>query len=540
MSRERAAPQPRHPGREAEDAAARGSSDAGGDPSHAQQASSLAAGRRPEPNPRRDARSREDPADFDSAPPTPSASATSTSTWRSGPRRTSRTSASGWRLRPRPPAPAARPRAPRCRPRARRPRAGAGGRRALPEGDSSDGLAHGVLLVFRSLREALTRNGVEAVDPKGEAFDPNVHEALSTLPGSGAEPGTVVEVVQKGYRARRPAAPSRPRRGGGVGGALAEDLYKVLGVSKKASDDEIKKAYRKLARQYHPDRNPDDPQAEERFKEVQGAYDTLSDPEKRKQYDSGGAVRRLRPAAGPGGPVRPRWRRRVRRPRPRRHLLQHLQPRRWPGAKRSSRVAATSKPRRRLSFDQAINGAQVSVTVPKQERCPTCHGNGAKPGTSPVTCPRCEGRGIDSQSQGFFSISQPCPQCGGAGQIIEDPCPTCGGSGLTQQTKATGSTSRPGSGMGRGSGLPARARPGRGRRARRPLRHHPCHPLAGLQAARRRQPRGDAADHGRRGDAGRRRSRSRPWTGRRRSRSRRGPSTGRSSGSAARVRRSAR
>ena len=88
-----------------------------------------------------------------------------------------------------------------------------------------------------------------------------------------------------------------------------------------------------------------------------------------------------------------------------------------------------------LSFDQAVNGAQVSVTVPKAERCPTCHGSGAKPGTSPVTCPRCEGRGIDAQSQGFFSISQPCPQCGGAGQIIEDPCPTCGGSGLTQQTK---------------------------------------------------------------------------------------------------------
>src|SRR6201999_2396614 len=88
-----------------------------------------------------------------------------------------------------------------------------------------------------------------------------------------------------------------------------------------------------------------------------------------------------------------------------------------------------------LDFDQAIGGTQISVTVPKQERCETCHGSGAAPGTSPVTCPRCEGRGIDPQNQGFFSISQPCPQCGGAGEIIEHPCPTCGGSGLTQQNK---------------------------------------------------------------------------------------------------------
>ena len=217
---------------------------------------------------------------------------------------------------------------------------------------------------------------------------------------------------------------------------MADELYKVLGVSKKASDEEIKKAYRKLARKYHPDRNPDDPQAEEKFKEVQGAYDTLSDPEKRKEYDAGGDVRRLRRRPGPARSAAAARRRRLRRRRPRRHLLRDLQPRRRAAAAGRSRcAAATSRPRSSLSFDQAVNGAQVSVTVPKAERCPTCHGSGAKPGTSPVTCPRCEGRGIDAQSQGFFSISQPCPQCGGAGQIIEDPCPTCGGSGLTQQTK---------------------------------------------------------------------------------------------------------
>ena len=214
---------------------------------------------------------------------------------------------------------------------------------------------------------------------------------------------------------------------------MAEDLYKTLGVSKGASDEEIKKAYRKLARKYHPDRNPDDPVAEERFKEVQGAYDTLSDPEKRKQYDAGGMFGGF--GAGPGGPFGAggqaaggfgaadlgdifsnlfgRGGR--------------AQPQQMRGRDLETEVS--------LSFDQAVNGAQVQVTVPKAERCPTCHGSGAKPGTAPVTCPRCEGRGIDAQSQGFFSISQPCPQCGGQGQVIEDPCPTCGGSGVTQQTK---------------------------------------------------------------------------------------------------------
>ena len=221
---------------------------------------------------------------------------------------------------------------------------------------------------------------------------------------------------------------------------MAEDLYKILGVSKKASDDEIKKAYRKLARKYHPDRNPDDPKAEERFKEVQGAYDTLSDPEKRKEYDSGGMFAGFGGGSGdpfgfggPGGPGGGQ---------PFGgaggggfgDILSNLFSRGGQAPQQQVR-GRDLETEVSLSFDQAVNGAQVSVTVPKAERCQTCHGSGAKPGTSPVTCPRCEGRGVDAQSQGFFSISQPCPQCGGAGQIIEDPCPTCGGSGLTQQSK---------------------------------------------------------------------------------------------------------
>jgi molecular chaperone DnaJ len=207
---------------------------------------------------------------------------------------------------------------------------------------------------------------------------------------------------------------------------VADDLYQVLGVSRKATDEEIKKAYRKLARQYHPDRNPDDPKAEERFKQVQQAYDTLSDPEKRKQYDAGGMFAGFggggRPFGGAGGFASDLG-----------DIFSSFFGRgqREPQQVRG-RDLETEVP---LSFDQAVNGTQVTVTVPKSERCQTCGGSGAEPGTAVAVCPRCEGRGIDAQSQGFFSISQPCPQCGGSGQVIERPCQTCGGSGLTQQRK---------------------------------------------------------------------------------------------------------
>jgi molecular chaperone DnaJ len=208
------------------------------------------------------------------------------------------------------------------------------------------------------------------------------------------------------------------------------DFYEVLGVSKSASQDEIKKAYRELARKWHPDRNPDDAQAEERFKEIQQAYDALSDPEKRKQYDAGGRFGGFGAGGFPGGAG-------------------------FPGGGFASdlgdifstffRGRGQQGPREqrgrdletevRLSFDQAMHGSQIAVSVPTTGECPTCHGSGAKPGTSPRTCPRCEGTGIDAQGQGLFSISQPCPECGGQGSVIDDPCPTCSGSGITQETK---------------------------------------------------------------------------------------------------------
>src|SRR5918995_894442 len=172
------------------------------------------------------------------------------------------------------------------------------------------------------------------------------------------------------------------------------DPYRTLGVDRKASDEEIKKAYRKLARQYHPDRNAGDKSAEERFKEVQEAYSILSDPDKRKAYDSGGGRRPTRPERG-------------------RDLETEVH----------------------VSCDQAMEGAQVPVSVPLSAPCPTCRGTGAKPGTHPTVCSRCNGRGVEAESQGLFSISQPCSLCGGTGTEIKDPCPTCQGSGRTRQVK---------------------------------------------------------------------------------------------------------
>jgi molecular chaperone DnaJ len=204
------------------------------------------------------------------------------------------------------------------------------------------------------------------------------------------------------------------------------DLYSVLGVDRKASADEIKKAYRKLARQYHPDRNPGDKDAEERFKEVQAAYDTLSDPEKRRQYDAGGMFSGFGGrGAGPGGGFTADLG----------DIFSTFFGRRGGGAQTATARGRDLEAEVQLSFDQAMRGAEIPVLVPKQATCVTCHGSGARPGTAPITCPRCGGSGIDSESQGFFSISRPCPRCGGSGQVIEDPCPTCGGSGLTMQRK---------------------------------------------------------------------------------------------------------
>jgi molecular chaperone DnaJ len=214
------------------------------------------------------------------------------------------------------------------------------------------------------------------------------------------------------------------------------DLYKILGVDKKASAEDIKKAYRKLARQYHPDRNPGDAAAEEKFKEIQAAYDIVGDAEKRKQYDAGGGLfggfDPRNPSGGFGqggggfGGIG--------------DILSDLFG--GAGGTGGARTGAPRAERGRdletevhISFEQAMEGAQVPVTVPLSASCPTCGGTGARPGTSPQVCSRCQGRGIESQGQGLFSISQPCSKCGGTGTEIKDPCATCHGTGQTRQVK---------------------------------------------------------------------------------------------------------
>jgi molecular chaperone DnaJ len=211
------------------------------------------------------------------------------------------------------------------------------------------------------------------------------------------------------------------------------DYYKTLGVGKNASDAEIKKAYRKLARQYHPDRNPGDKNAEERFKEISQAYDVLSDADKRKAYDRGQG-----PLGGfgmPGGFDPGSFSGNFS------DILSNIfggstgGPRARGGA--AGRAGARAGVQRgrdlesevSLTFDQAVNGSQVPLAVQTSQPCPTCNGSGAKPGTSPKVCPVCNGRGVEAQSQGIFSISQPCSNCQGTGTVIEDPCPTCHGSG---------------------------------------------------------------------------------------------------------------
>jgi molecular chaperone DnaJ len=218
---------------------------------------------------------------------------------------------------------------------------------------------------------------------------------------------------------------------------MAKTLYDALGVAKNASPDEIKKAYRKLARQYHPDKNAGDKEAEERFKEVQTAYDVLSDAEKRKQYDRYGAQSGRAGAAGANvdfgnfdiGDL----------------LGGIFGGRAGGGAQRRQPVRGDDvEAAVHLSFEDSLEGVEAKIPVELTVACRECGGTGAQPGTAPVICPECNGRGVRAESQGLFALSQPCPRCRGNGTVIEQPCGRCRASGRERRLKTYTVKIRPG------------------------------------------------------------------------------------------------
>src|SRR4051812_35012393 len=245
---------------------------------------------------------------------------------------------------------------------------------------------------------------------------------------------------------------------------IEKDYYAALGVPKDADAAAIKKAYRKLARDLHPDKNPNNAEAEARFKEVSEAYDVLSDEKRRAEYDEarrlfgggggaggfpggfgggggfpGGAgggtpfdlgdlLGQAGAAGGRGGGLG--------------DLFGGLFGGGGGGGARARSQAASGPARGQdveteatLSFDEAVLGVTVPLRMQSPGSCPTCGGNGARPGTSPRACPVCQGAGVTSRSQGAFAFSEPCRNCRGTGTVIDDPCPTCSGSGITTQTR---------------------------------------------------------------------------------------------------------
>ncbi len=205
------------------------------------------------------------------------------------------------------------------------------------------------------------------------------------------------------------------------------DYYQVLGLQKNASEDEIKKAYRRSAMKHHPDRNPDNKDSEERFKEIKEAYEILSDPQKRAAYDQFGhaGVDSSMGGGGPGfGDIG--------------DIFESV----FGGGFRNGGGGGNRAFRGgdlrydlSLSLEEVVTGNEVKIRIPTHITCSTCGGSGAKPGTSPKTCQRCDGHGQIRVTQGFFSVQQTCPNCRGVGKVITEPCRACRGSGRTQEHK---------------------------------------------------------------------------------------------------------
>lgn len=217
---------------------------------------------------------------------------------------------------------------------------------------------------------------------------------------------------------------------------MPQSYYDVLGLSKDASEDEIKEAYRDLAMEYHPDRNPDKENAEEKFKEISEAYDVLSDPEKRKIYDRYGKEGLKRRAGYSSGGDRSAE-----------DIFESFSEvfgqgsifEEFFGSGRQSKRRRASGPALRveetISFQEAAFGSEKDITVRRNATCDECNGQRTADGSSMETCPSCGGKGVISQSQGFFSVQRTCPRCRGEGEILENPCRACGGSGLQKEEK---------------------------------------------------------------------------------------------------------
>ncbi len=210
------------------------------------------------------------------------------------------------------------------------------------------------------------------------------------------------------------------------------DYYEVLGVNRDASDEELKKTYRRLAMKHHPDRNPDSNTAEDKFKEAKEAYEVLADPDKRAAYDQFGhagvdqaaGMGAGAGAAGFGGFA---------------DAFGDIFGDIFGGGGGRSRSnvyrGADLRYNLEVTLEDAARGTETRIRIPTMEECETCHGSGAKPGTEPVSCPTCHGHGQVRMTQGFFSIAQTCPKCHGSGKVVQNPCTTCSGNGRLKRQK---------------------------------------------------------------------------------------------------------
>ena len=207
-----------------------------------------------------------------------------------------------------------------------------------------------------------------------------------------------------------------------------QDYYAILGVSRTAGDDEIKKAYRKMAMKYHPDRNPGDAAAEEKFKEVQKAYEILSDAQKRAAYDQYGHAAFEQGGFGAGGFGGAQG-----------FDFSDIFSQMFGGAagggRQQNHQGADLQYNIEITLEEAATGVRKQITIPTYEECGTCHGSGAKAGTKATTCRTCHGSGVVHVRQAIFQIQQTCPACGGSGKEIKDPCPQCHGEGRVKAAK---------------------------------------------------------------------------------------------------------